>query len=252
MRNSSPNMWSAAAAALLSVPFAGGAALAQESNGTDQTQQSQETAQRSSQPATGSGQTEGGPQQDQVVATVGETEIRGSDVMTVIGLLPPQMQSQPPQMLVPMALQQLILRELILEEARAQNLSDDPDVVALVEGSAQTAEEDAMVKVWLDRELADVVTDESVQQVYEQAQAQGQQDLPPIEEARPQIEQLLMQQAMQEIQSRLRQGAEIVLYDPAGQPVEQPQDGGAQAEQTSQSEGGGTADDMAIEDASPE
>ena len=150
-------------------------------------------------------------------------------------------------MLVPMALQQLILRELILAEARAQNLAEDPDVVALVEGSMQAAEEDAMVKIWLDRELADVVSDETVRQVYEQAQ--GQQDLPPLEEARPQIEQMLVQQAMQEIQTRLRQGAEIVLYDPTGRPMEQPQEGGSQAERTSQSDDAGAAADMATEDA---
>ena len=49
-----------------------------------------------------------------LIATVGGTEIRGSDLMTVIGALPPQLRSQPPQMLVPIALEQLIMRELIL------------------------------------------------------------------------------------------------------------------------------------------
>ena len=208
-------MCSTAIAALLSLPLASGAAFAQQSQETGQTQDStqesttpsQDTAQQqSSQPATGSGQAVGDQQSDSVVATVGDAEIRGSDVMTVIGMLPPQLQSQPPQMLVPMALQQLILRELILEEARALNLADDPEVVALVESSAQTAEEDAMVQIWLDREMADVVTDEAVQQVYEGAQAQGAQNLPPIDEVRPQIEQHLRQQAMQDIQMRLREG----------------------------------------------
>ena len=141
--------------------------------------------------------------------------------MTVIGMLPPQLQSQPPQMLVPMALEQLILRELILEEARGQNLAEDPEVQALVENSAQTAEEDAMVQIWLDREMAGVVTDEAVQQVYKGAQAQGAQNLPPVEDVRPQIEQHLRQQAMQDIQMRLREGADVVFYDPTGRPMEQ-------------------------------
>lgn len=162
----------------------------------------------SSASALAAGQLAGAEQQNTVVATVGDAESRGSDVMTVIGMLPPQM-------LVPMALQQLIFRELILEQARSQNLADDPEVVALVESSAQTAEDDAMVQVWLEREMATVVTDEAVQQAYSDTQAQGQQDLPPIDALRPQIEQHLRQQAVQDIQARLRQGADIVLYDPS-------------------------------------
>ena len=246
MRMPNSNMRSTAIAALLSLPLASGGALAQQAQETDQTQQSNQQSQgtaqqqQSSQSGTGSGQAAGDQQEDTVVATVGDAEIRGSDVMTVIGMLPPQLQSQPPQMLVPMALEQLILRELILEEARGQNLADDPEVVALVENSAQTAEEDAMVQIWLDREMANVVTDEAVQQVYEGAQAQGAQDLPPVEEVRPQIEQHLRQQAMQDIQMRLREGADIVLYDPTGRPVEQGS-GATQQGQSSQSNGGQSA-----------
>lgn len=228
MTNSKVN--NTAIAALLSLSLASGAGFAQQSQDTDpaSTDQAQDSAQQqdspqqqSSQLPTGSEQPTADQQADAVVATVGGSEIRGSDVMTVIGMLPPQLQSQPPQMLVPMALQQLILRELIIEEARSQNLADDPEVVALVESSSQEAEEDAMVQVWLDREMENVVTDEAVQQAYEDAQAQGEQELPPLEEVRPQIEQHLQQQAMQDIQARLRQDAEIVLYDPTGRPVEQ-------------------------------
>ncbi len=214
---------STALAALLSLPLVSGAALAQETGQTGQstTPAQDTTQQQSSQSATDSGQTGGDQQQDTVVATVGEPEIRGSDVMTFIGMLPPQLQSQPPQMLVPLALEQLIFRELILEEARSQNLADDPEVVALVDGATVTAADDAMVQVWIDRETADVVTDEAVQQAYDQAQSEGAQELPPIEEVRPQIEQYLRQQALQEIRTRLSEGADIVLYEPTGRPVEQ-------------------------------
>lgn len=162
-----------------------------------------------------------------LIATVGGTEIRGSDLMTVIGALPPQLRSQPPQMLVPIALEQLIMRELILERARSENLSQDPEVTALVTGATQAAEDDAMVQVWLDRELAKSVTDESVQQSYDQAQAQGQQNLPPLEEVRPQIEQHLRRQAVEDLRTSLREGAEIVLYDPAGRPLDNSQQGTA-------------------------
>ena len=243
MRMTNSKMRGTAVAALLSFPVATGAAFAQQSQETDQTQQqpsqSQDAMQQqSTRAAGGSGQAGGAQQPDAVVATVGGAEILGSDVMTVIGTLPPQLQSQPPQMLVPIALQQLILRELILQEARGQNLANDPEVIALVETSAQAAQEDAMVQVWLDRELSNVVTDQAVQQAYENAQAQGQQNLPSIEEVRPQIEQHLRQQAMQDIQARLREGADIVLYDPTGQPIEQ-QTGQTQQGQGAQNTTGG-------------
>ena len=217
-------------AAILSLPLAG-TALAQQSGGTDQAQQpagrtqdaTGQTGQQTAQTDAGgmSGQQAEGGQEDTLVATVGDAEIRGSDVLTVIGMLPPQMQSQPPQMLVPIALEQLILRELILEQARAANLAQDPEVIALVEGTAQGAEEDAMVQVWVDRELAGAVTDAEVERVYGTLQPQGQQPVPPMSELRPQIEQHLRQQAMQDIRDSLREGADIVFYDPSGQPVMQ-------------------------------
>ncbi|MFN7024484.1 MAG: hypothetical protein ACK4QP_08160 [Pseudorhizobium sp.] len=240
------NLRSTAIAALLTLPLASGVASAQEPGKAQQS---------SPQTATGSGSTAGTGtstgQQDSVVAKVGEKEIRGSDVLTVIGMLPPQLQSQPPQMLVPLALEQLILRELILEQAR-EDLAEDPEVVALVKESTQTATDDAIVQIWLDREMANVATDEAVQQVYDQAKSQ-QQDLPALLVVRPQIEQRLRQQAMQAIQTRLREGADIVLYDPAGNPVEQksgssPQSSGGQ--NSGNSAGNGTSGDKASGDAS--
>ena len=233
MKIMTSKMRGSAIAALLSLPLATGAAFAQQSQGTDQTQQSTErTQQQPSQSGSGetsSGQTSGSEQaSNAVVATVGSTEILGSDVMTFIGALPPQLQSQPPQMLLPMALDQLILRELILENARSQNLADDPEVVALAGSAAQAAEDDAMVQVWLTREMANVVTEAAVQQAYDDAKAQGQQNLPPIEVVRPQIEQYLRQQEIRNIGMRLREGAQIVLFDATGQPIEQQQGGQTQ------------------------
>ena len=218
-------MRTTAIAAILALPLTG-TAFAQQSGGTEQAQEAtgqagQTTAQADS--GSTSGPPAEGDQADTLVATVGDAEIRGSDVMTVIGMLPPRMQSQPPQMLVPIALEQLILRELILEQARAANLAQDPEVVALVEGSARGAEDDAMVQVWVDRELVDAVTDAEVERIYGTLQPQGQQPVPPMSELRPQIEQHLRQQAMQEIRDRLRADAEVVFYDPSGQPIRQGQ-----------------------------
>jgi len=195
--------------AALCLPLLAGAAFAQDTDAADDTEMSEGAMEQS----------DAGALQEAVVVTVGDAEIRGSDVMMVIGMMPAQMQSQPPETLVPMALEQLILRELIVAEARTENLSEDPDVIALVEGEAQAPEEDAMVQVWLDRELADVVTDEAVQDLYDEAE--GQQDLPPLDEARPQIEQALVQQAIQDIRIDLEQDVEVVFYDESGQPLEQ-------------------------------
>ncbi|WP_375259446.1 hypothetical protein [Citreimonas sp.] len=228
-----------AIAALFAIPFATGPAFAQtEQTQTGQIAQNQTQADAAAEAedgttAAGDGTAQSmdgsdgadGQQPDAVVATVGGTEIRGSDLMSAIGALPPQMQQQPPQMLIPMALEQLILRELVLAEARSQNLQDDPEVIALVEREAQTTEDNALVQIWLQREMEGAVTDEAVQQTYDQAVAEGQQNLPPLAQVRPQIEQFLRQQAMQDIQTRLREGADVVFYDPTGNPID-PQTGG--------------------------
>jgi hypothetical protein len=243
-------MRSTAMAMLMGFPLSAGLALAQQSDATGQGQQPAgqaagegQSGQETAQAGGASDPQAQGRQEDAVVATVGDAEIRGSDVMTVIGMLPPRVQAQPAQMLVPMALEHLILRELILEEARAQNLAEDPEVVALVEGAAQGAEEDAMVQVWIDRELAGATTDAEVERVYGTLRPQGQEAVPPMSELRPQIVQHLRQEAMQEIGDRLRRDAVVVFYDPSGQPIRQDQagqeSGDGQEMQTGQDTGPG-------------
>lgn len=251
-------MGSTALAVAFALPLTLGTAWAQQSQGTDQSSETanqsqdssqsqssgqQQTPQQSSQSAGSSGGTSNDGQANALVATVGGAEIRGSDVLTVIGMLPPQLQSQSPDMLVPIALEQLIMRELILEKARSQNLAEDPEVVSLVTGSTQAAEKDAMVQVWLDRELAKTVTDEAVQKSYDEAQ-QGQKDFPSLEAVRPQIEQHLRRQALEELRTQLREGADIVLYDPTGKPVEG-SSSGSQSSETSSS--GNTTNGQSID-----
>ena len=251
-------MGSTALAVAFALPLTLGTAWAQQSQGTDQSSETanqsqdssqsqssgqQQTQQQSSQSAGSSGGTSNDGQANALVATVGGAEIRGSDVLTVIGMLPPQLQSQSPDMLVPIALEQLIMRELILEKARSQNLAEDPEVVSLVTGSTQAAEKDAMVQVWLDRELAKTVTDEAIQKSYDEAQ-QGQKDFPPLEAVRPQIEQHLRRQALEELRTQLREGADIVLYDPTGKPVEG-SSSGSQSSETSSS--GNTTNGQSID-----
>jgi hypothetical protein len=159
--------------------------------------------------------------QDMVVAKVGDREIRQSDVMTVIGLLPPQLQQQPPEMLIPIALDQLVMRELILQKAKEAGLENDPAVAALAQGASERAKEDAMVQVWLNRELGKAVTDAEVQKTYEAVKQQMGDQTPTMEVMRPQIEQELRQQAFLDLSEDLQAGAEITLYGPDGQPLTQ-------------------------------
>lgn len=230
MKLSNSNLRSTAIAAIISLPFTTGAAFAQDTQQsagqaeTTSTQSGDATQQQSPSSSTQNGSDS---QPDVVVATVGGSNIMSSDLMTVIDMLPPQMKSQPPEMLVPMAMEQLILRQLILAEAQAQNLAEDAEVIALIGGATQSAEDDAIVQVWLDREMANVVTDEAVQNAYNEASGQNEQELPPIAEVRPQIEQYLRQQAMQDIRIELREGADVVFFDATGNPVEQPQGNGS-------------------------
>lgn len=181
-------------------------------------------AQESGSSGSGESQTQSGAVQlinpDQLVAPVGETEIIGADVSEFIDSLPPRMRQQPPQMLISMAVQKMVLRELLLQEADTQNLGEDPEVQSIVEQAGDVAREDAMVQVYLMRELETRVTDEAVQQTYDQIAEQTEEELPPLEDVRLQIEQQLQQQAVQGVQQDLAGDVEIVFYGPDGEPME--------------------------------
>lgn len=236
---------STAGAVALTLPLWAGASLAQDAQAQTQGAEQADQAQQSSDPgpATNGQQAQGqvsGP--DALFATVGDAEIHNSDVMQAIGAFPPPLNAQPPEMLVPMAVQQLLLREAIVQEARAQGLGEDPEVQSLVEGATQAAEEDALVQVWLQRELQGRVTPEAVDQAYASLQAlAGDQPVPELEQIRPQIEQSLAQLAFNDIQSALLANANIILYGPDRQPIDQQPVEGQNAT-GGQASGGGTGD----------
>jgi hypothetical protein len=167
------------------------------------------------------GDTKAEPGEDAVVAKVGEREIRRSDVLTAIGKLPPELQQQPPEMLIPIAIDQLVMRELILQEAKEAGLESAPEVGALAQGSSQDARDDAMVRVWLDKELGQAVTDQKVNETYDAVKQQMGDDAPSIEALRPQIEQELRQQAFLDLSEELQADAEITVYGPDGRPITQ-------------------------------
>lgn len=160
---------------------------------------------------------------DNIVARVGDKEIMQSDVRGVIEALPPEIQEQPEETLVPLAVEQLILRELLLDKAEQEGLDNDPDVEALMAGTGSEgdeARENAMVQIWLDRELEDAVTDEAVEDTYEAVQAQYGDDVPPMAEIRPQLEEEVRRQAFLDLSTELQQDADVTLYGPDGEPAE--------------------------------
>jgi hypothetical protein len=202
--------------------------IAQEGQPQAQSAQAEqaEAGQAQSAPSQGGGGQQPGMGAETLIATVGGADITGADVIAVIDTLPPQLRQQPPQLLVPMAVDSLVLRELILQEARARNLGEDAEVRALVDAAGRAAEEDAMVQVYLQRELESRVTDEAVQQTYESLTQSVEGEAPALDQVRPQIEQRLGQQALQSLRTELEGDVEVVFYGPDGQPMEAA--GGAQ------------------------
>ena len=239
------------AAAVVALPLLAGASFAQEAQaetqGTAQAQQSDPSQQAGDAGQATTQQQAQGTASDVLVATVGDAEIRSSDLMRAIGALPPQLSSQPPEMVMSMALQQLVLREAIVQEARSQGLAEDPEVQSLVEGATQSAEEDALVQVWLQREITNRVTPEAVDAAYAGLQAvTGEQPVPPLDQIRLQIEQSLAQQAINDIRGSLLSNTQVTVYGPDGQPMDpQSEAGGGQANSGDQSGGDQSGDGAA-------
>lgn len=203
--------------------------MAQSSGSGDSGSQSSDSQAQSSKSGSGnsssgssSGDSSKSAQSDENprVVTVGDIDILRSDVTATISALPPQMREQPAEMLVPMAVNQLIMRELILMAATDENLDEDPEVAKLVENEQRASEEDAMVQVWLQRELDNSVTDKEVKAEYEEIKTNTDQDVPPLDAVRAQIEQQLRQEAFAGIQENLRNDVQITFYGPDGEPQE--------------------------------
>lgn len=244
-------------AALLAAPLAMTPALAGQHTSAEgqSAEQSQEAQSGDSQSSTGAqsadGQSASGAQSgdeaqgDRLIATVDGTEITAADVQAAINALPQQMrQRMPSEMLASMAVDQLVLRQLILQEAEAQNLSEDPEVQQLIEQNQRANEEDAMLQVYVQRQLEGAVTDEKVQQTYDEIAAQSEEEVPPLEDVRPQVEQQLRQQRLAEVRDELMQDVEIVYYGPDGEPMEASTDpAGATGQSGSGSDGSGSATD---------
>lgn len=154
-----------------------------------------------------------------VVVSVGDTDITAGQVRDMLASMPPQMQTQPMELLVPLAVEELVMRELVLQKARSEGLGNSTEVQNMADGGdSENALEDAMIRTYIGERMEGAVTDEAVQSAYGEAAASTEQEIPPLEEVRPQIEQQLQQRRLIEIRDELKSEIEVVYYGPDGEP----------------------------------
>ncbi len=101
---------------------------------------------------------------DPVVAKVGEQTIHLSDVAAAAATLPPNLRAMPQQVLYPMLLDRLIDQEALADEARRTGLAKDP----AVERQMRFAEQSALQRAMLLKEVEPQITDAAVHARYEQ------------------------------------------------------------------------------------
>ena len=100
--------------------------------------------------------------EQQVVARVDGLEIRRSDVLAAIRLMPQQLQQMPADILFPAMLDQVINVRLLAAAGYRQNLQNEPEVKEKV----RRAEERAVQEAYLNQALASVVTPEALRAKY--------------------------------------------------------------------------------------
>lgn len=184
----------------------------------DQTQSEQAGSEATS-PSAGTGQT-GAAGDNVLLATVNGVEIRQSDITQVISSLPPQMRQLPPEMVVSMAVDQVVTQELFLEQARSQDLGNDPEVRSLVEPLIEQLTEQAMVQVWLSRQFEEQVDEARLQEEFAEFQEANPDSELTFEQARPQLEQAVRREVLADLTVNLSERADIVFYDASGDPVD--------------------------------
>ncbi|MCZ4282168.1 peptidylprolyl isomerase [Kiloniella laminariae] len=99
---------------------------------------------------------------DPLMARVGEMEIRRSEVLKFAESIPNIPQAQI-EMILPELLDQVIDLKLITKEAEASNLARDPEVLKRL----SEVKERVLVQTYLDRALKAEVSDEAVEQAYQ-------------------------------------------------------------------------------------
>lgn len=142
-----------------------------------------------------------GQSADGVVARIDQIDVKRSDLAKLLVSLPPQVQQLPLESVYPLLLDRLIDQRLVTRAARAEKLTDDPDVKRrLVE-----AEDQILQQVYLDRTLRKQVTDTSLRARYDQLV----KDNPPQEEVRARHILVATEKAARDIVAELAKGADF-------------------------------------------
>lgn len=126
-------------------------------------------------PATTAAPAEVQPSPDTVIAKVGSDTIRFADLQDALQSLPEQLRAMPPAMLYPMLLDQLVDRDVIVQQARKQNLGDDPKVKQAVSRATDLALQNAL----LTRDIQPLLTPTAIQERYD-AQYAGKSGEPQV------------------------------------------------------------------------
>ena len=105
----------------------------------------------------------GKPAGDPILARVGNQEIRLSDLRAAAATLPANMRGLPEQVLYPMLLDRLIDQDALVAEAHRMGLDKNPEVQRQV----QLAEDSALQRALLMKEVQPQITDQAVRVRYE-------------------------------------------------------------------------------------
>lgn len=104
------------------------------------------------------------PAEDPVVARVGDSEIRQSDVALAYSRLPERFRQVPINVIFPQIVQQLVDGELLAVAGRADDLQKDPQVL---EQMAEF-EKVAIQQVYMNRLIAKGISEDELQKVYDE------------------------------------------------------------------------------------
>ncbi len=98
-----------------------------------------------------------------VIAKVGSDEIHYSDLQDAMQTLPDQLRAMPPAMLYPMLLDQLIDRDVIVQQAKKENMQSDPKVQQAISRATDLALQNAL----LTRDIQPLLTPAAIKARYD-------------------------------------------------------------------------------------
>lgn len=103
------------------------------------------------------------PAPETVIAKVGSDEIHYSDLQDAMQTLPEQLRAMPPAMLYPMLLDQLVDRDVIVQQAKKENLQNDPKVKLAISRATDMALQNAL----LTRDIQPLLTPAAIKTRYD-------------------------------------------------------------------------------------